>query len=86
MREEVVTFAKATDSRLNIKVNPQRWSLKGILLLFIEPYSAGTRNSESKYINPDITKVSVTVNGLPNKIYNNGIEAQYMWREISRFF
>lgn len=57
-------------------VNPQRRSLKGILLLFIEPYGAGARDSE-KYVNPDITKVDVTVNGSPNKVYNNGIEGHH---------
>ena len=67
MREEVVTFDKNKDSRLNIKVNPQRRGVKDILLLFIEPYNAGARNSE-KCINHDITKVSVTVNGSPSKI------------------
>jgi len=81
MREEV-TFAKATDNRLNIRVNPQRLSLKSSRLLFIEPYTAGTRDSE-KYVNPNITKVSVTVNGSPNKIYNNGTEAQDLWRDIA---
>ena len=39
-RNEVVTFAKGTDTRLNLRVNPQRRSLKGILLLFVEPYVA----------------------------------------------
>ena len=39
MREEVMTFAKSTDSWLNIRLNPQRRALKGILLLFIEPYA-----------------------------------------------
>ena len=67
MREEVVTFSKGGDQRLNIWVNPQRRSLKAILLLFIEPYNGGARDSE-KYINPDITKVSVTVNGSPNRV------------------
>lgn len=85
MREEVVTFAKNTNSSLNIKANPQRRLLKAILLLFIKPYPADTRKVE-KYINPDITRVSVTVNGSPDKIYNNGIEAKDMWREISCFF
>ena len=46
MREEVVSFAKGTDVRLNIRVNPQRRSLKAILLLFIEPYVAGARDTE----------------------------------------
>ncbi len=72
-REKVVTFAKATETRLNISVNPQRRSLKGTLLLFLEPYSAGARFSE-KEINSDLTKVSVTVNGSPNMLYNKGIE------------
>ena len=63
-RDEVVMFAKGTDTRLNLRVNPQRRSLKGILLLFVEPYVAGARQAET-YLNPDLTKVSVTVNGRP---------------------
>ena len=69
---------------LNIKVNPQRRSLKGILLLFVEPYVAGSRESE-KYFNPGLTKVIVTVNGSPNMLYNNCIEGKDMWEEASRF-
>ena len=42
----VVSFAKGTDVRLNIRVNPQRRSLKAILLLFIEPYVTRTRDTE----------------------------------------
>ena len=85
MRGEVVSFAKGTDARLNIRVNPQRRSLKAILLLFIEPYVARARDTE-KYINPDITKVNVTINGSPNMVYNTGIGGKDMWAEIERFF
>ena len=85
MREEVITFAKGTESRLNPRVNPQRRSLKAILLLFIEPFTAGERDTE-KYFNPGITKVHVTINGSPNRIYNNGIDGKDLWTEISRFF
>ena len=84
-REEVHTFAKGTDTRLNLKVNPQRRSLKGILLLFVEPYVSGTREAEN-YLNPDLTKVSVTVNGSPNRLYNNGLEGIDVWEEVKRFF
>ena len=80
-RDEVVTFAKGTDTR----VNPQRRSLKGILLLFVEPHTAGARQSEA-YLNPDLTKVSVTVNGSPNRLYNNGLEGIDVWEEVKRFF
>ena len=55
---------------------------KGILLLFIVPYTAGARDSEN-YFNPDITNVEVTINGIPNRVYNNGIKGHDMWREAS---
>ena len=58
MWEEVLS-----DTRINLRVNPQRRSLKGILLLFVEPYTARGRDSE-KYIYPDLTEVSVTGQGL----------------------
>ena len=85
MLEKVVDVNRGTDGRLKIQVNPQRRSLKGLLLLFIVPYTAGARDSEN-YLNPDITKVSVTINGSPNRIYNEGIIGIDMWREASRFF
>ena len=68
-----VKFKKDTDTFLNIEFNSQIRSLKALLLLFIEPHTAGARDSE-KFIFPDLTKVSVTVNGSPNMLYNNGIE------------
>ncbi|KAL9955119.1 hypothetical protein ACROYT_G036405 [Oculina patagonica] len=84
-RDKVTTFAKGSDTRLNLRVNPQRRSMKGILLLFIEQYNKGARSSE-KYINPDLTKVSITVNGSPNMLYNNGIEGMDIWGEVKRFY
>ena len=83
--EEVVDVNRGTEGRLNLRVNPQRKSLKGILLLFIVPYTAGTRDSEN-YLNPDITKVSVTVNSSANRVYNEGITGIDMWNEVNRFF
>ena len=70
---------------INIKVDSQTRSMKGILLLFVKPYAAGTRDSE-EYVFPDIKKVSVTINGSPNMLYNNGIESEDAWRQASRFF
>ena len=84
-RSKVVPINRGADSRINIKVDAQRRSMKGILLLFVVPYTAGTRDSE-KYIFPDLKKISVTVNGSPNMLYNNGIESQDIWSEVRRFF
>ena len=85
MRERVVPIVRGSDTHLNLRVNPQRRSLKGILLLFINPYTAGARDSEG-YFNPDITKVKVTVNGVPNRVYNEGISGTDMWNELTSYF
>ena len=85
MRERVVPITRGSDTRLTIRVNPQRRSLKGLLLLFINPYNPGARDSEH-YFNPDITKVTVTVNGVPSRVYNAGISGKDMWNEITRHF
>ena len=82
VRDKVIPIDRGAATRISVKVNAQRRSLKGILLLFMESYAAGARDSE-KYIFPDIKKISVTINGSPNMIYNNGID---IWSEVSRFF
>ena len=59
--------------------------MKGLLLLFYEPYTGGARDSE-KTFNPDITEVKVVVNGIPNKIYSQGMKTRDFWEEIFRRF
>ena len=81
----VYKLNRGEDSLLNIRVNPQRRSLKGLLLLFTAPYTLGARDSEH-YENPNITKVHVTINGVPNRVYNEGIKGIDMWRKTNRFF
>ena len=59
--------------------------MKAILLLFVEPYIAGARDSE-KFFNPDLTKVSVTANGSPNRLYNEGLGPSDLWEAVRGFF
>ena len=85
VRNQVIPIDRGTATIINVKVNTQRRSLKGILLLFMEPYAAGARDSE-KFIFPDIKNIRVTINGSPNMIYNDGIERRDIWSEVRRFF
>ena len=85
MRSEVVPITRGSDTHLTLRVNHQRKSLKGILLLFINQYNPGARDSEN-YFNPDITNVKVTVNGVPNRVYSDGISDKDMWNELTRHF
>ena len=45
-----------------------------------------SRRDPEKFIFPDLKKVSVTINGSPNMLYNNGIESMDAWRQVNRFF
>ena len=49
-RAKVVPIVRGTEPRINIKVDAQRRSMKGILLLFVEPYATGTRDSEKIHL------------------------------------
>lgn len=70
-RYKVVLIRKGIDTMVNIKIDSQRRSMKGFFLLFVEPYASGTRSSE-KYIFPTLKKVSITISGSPNMLYNEG--------------
>ena len=64
---KTISITRGNDSIINESINVPRRSMKGLLLLFYEPYAEGARDSE-KTLNPDITQVKVTVNGIPNKV------------------
>ena len=42
-------------------------------------------NTEAFY-NPQITKVEVTIEGIPNKLYSQGMRAYQMWEEAKKHF
>ena len=60
------SVARNTDSVINRTINIPRRSMKGFLLLFVEPYAAGDRLSQ-KFFNPDIMSVKVSIDGTPNR-------------------
>ena len=47
---KTITFSKSADSIINESINVPRRSMKGLLLLFYEPYAGGARDSEKTYI------------------------------------
>ena len=75
---KTISFSKGTDSIINESINVPRRSMKGLLLLFLR----AIRHT----FNPDITEVKVTVNGIPNKIYSQGMKTRDFWEEIFRRF
>jgi hypothetical protein len=44
------------------------------------------RISTETYYNPKITKVEMTIEGVPNQLYSQGMKAYQQWDEIKKFF
>ncbi|PFX27083.1 hypothetical protein AWC38_SpisGene8244 [Stylophora pistillata] len=69
---KTISIDKGSDTIINESINVPRRSMKGLLLLFYGTYTAGTRISE-KTFKPNITDVKLTVDGIPNNIYSQGM-------------
>ena len=76
-----------SDTLWNINLNVPARSMKGILMLFenVAARPPFARNTEAFY-NPQITKVQVTIEGIPNQLYSQGMRAYYMWDEAKKYF
>ena len=72
------------DTMWNWSFNTPCKSLKGILVLFEEEKSY-VRDT-SKFYNPKIQKVSVTVEGKPNQLYSQGMRSFEQYDEICKHF
>jgi len=87
LRHRKIVLNKS-DTTWNINLNTPAKSLKGVLLLFEDPAAGAMgpaygRNSEYFY-NPLITKVQVTVEGVPNQLYAQGLLPYQHWDEVTK--
>ena len=82
---KTVAFLDKTDDLITQTVNIPRRSMSGLLLLFVKGYGAGQRDSEA-FVNPNITDVKVNINGVPNKVYSQGIKPPDIYKEVVKRF
>ena len=70
----------------NTNLNVPASSMKGILMLFenVAAQQPFARNTEAFY-NPQITKVEVTIEGIPNQLYSQGMHAYQMWDKAKKY-
>ena len=60
---------KKSDTLWNINLNVPARRMKWILMLFEDPDRTSTEN----FVNPKITKVEMTIEGIPNQLYSQGM-------------
>ena len=76
-----------SDTSFSVDINSPSKSLKGVLLIFTKERSATkfSRDTE-EFFNPKITKVKVTVEGVPNELYAQNMEYRHQYNEIVKHF
>ena len=77
-----------SDTLWNIDLKPNARSVKGVLILFVDPADGGAnyaRDSE-KFYNPRIEKASATIAGNPNQLYASGMLPHNHFKEIQKYF
>ena len=86
LRHRKMTMDKS-NTLWNINLNVPACTMKGILMLFenVVAQQPFARNTGAFY-NPQITKVEVTIEGIPNQLYSQGISAYQMWDEAKKYF
>ena len=76
-----------SETSFSVDINSPSKSLKGVLLIFTQERSATkfARDTE-EFCNPKITKVEVTVEGVPNELYAQNMEYRHQYDEIVKHF
>ena len=83
LRHRQISVNKS-DTMWNWSFNTPCKSLKGILVLFEEEKSYV--RDKSKFYNPKIQKVSVTIEGKPNQLYSQGMRSFEQYDEAHKYF
>ena len=86
LRARIIPFNDSSTS-FSVDINSPSKSLKGVLLIFTKERSATkfTRDTE-EFFNPKITKVEVTVEGVPNELDAQNMEYRHQYDEIVKHF
>jgi hypothetical protein len=84
--EHVILMKKTEWSKdstiINETINVPRRSMKAIVMLFTNK----TKTDSEEYVYPNIEKVRVTVEGVPNAVYSQGIPKTRLYEEARRLF
>ena len=86
LRARIIPLNKF-DTSFSVDINSPSKSLKGVLLIFTQERSVTkfARDTEEFY-NPKITKVDITVEGVPNELYAQNMEYRHQYDEIIKHF
>ena len=81
-----VMFVNKYTTTTTTTINSPSKSLKGVLLILKREVLLNLPVITKVIINPKITKVEVTVEGVPNELYAQNMEYRHQYDEIVKHF
>ena len=86
LRSRIIPLNDSSTS-FSLDINSPSRSRKGVLLIFMKERSATKFNRDTEeFFNAKITKVEVTVVGVPNELYAQNMEYHHQYNEITKYF
>ena len=86
LRARIIQLNKS-DTSFSVDINSPSKSLKGVLLIFTQERSATKFAQDTEeFYKSKITKVEVTVEGVPNELYAQNMEYRHQYDEIVKHF
>ena len=86
LRAHIIPLNKS-DTSFSVDINSPSKSLKGVLLIFTQERSPTKFAGDTEvFYNPKITKVEITVEGVPNELYAQHTEYRHQYDEIGKHF
>ena len=86
LRARIIPLNKC-DTSFSIDINSPSKSLNGVLLILTQERSATKFAQDTEeFYNHKITKVEVTVEGVPNELYAQNMEYRHQYDEIVKHF
>ena len=86
LRSRIISLNNSNTS-LSVDINCPSKSLNGVLLIFTKERSTTKFNRDTEeFFNAKITKVEVTVEGVPNELYAQNMEYRHQYDEIMKHF
>ena len=80
-----ITRLNNSDTSFAVDINSPSKSLKDVLLIFTKERSNFSHDTE-EFFNSKVTKVEVTVEGVPNELYAQNMEYRHQYNEIVKHF
>ena len=86
LRARIIPLNDSSTS-FSVDIKSPSKSLKGVLLIFMKERSATKFSCDTEeFYNPKVTKVEVTVEGVPNELYAQNMEYRHQYDEIVKNF